>query len=298
MVDHKLIASVLKGFLTFVPGVNCLARVWKRKSKHSGYSAVFCYTLWLSILVKIDERKLIVDLNKIGELGCGGSVGVGICALLTGTKEYFGLEIENNFDKNSNLKLLDDIIDLFRNRTPLPIRFKQLNIKISDKTYPDKLIRPRFNDFVFISELKKDIENNCSINSKHMKIICNWQDNAISNFSFIFSRAVLEHVNNPEKIYRNIDMKLLKGAFMFHDIEFHSHDLTQEVNGQYTISPFVWKIISGNRHFFLNRWTLSDHIKALKSMNFQIVLNESNFVPSSDSTYRDLLGSVLIAKKV
>ena len=111
MTDIMTVKAIAKGLLTYIPGVVNVLDKKKSSTKHSGANAEFCYTLWLSLLEKMHKDGVNPIFERVGELGCGGSVGVGICALLTGTKQYFALEIENHFDRKNNLKLLDEIVE-------------------------------------------------------------------------------------------------------------------------------------------------------------------------------------------
>jgi hypothetical protein len=295
MIDIKIIKAIAKGMLTYIPGVAYILDKKKRTSKHSGSNAEFCYTLWLSILVNFEENGIIPDFEKVGELGSGGSVGIGICALLTGSKQYFALEIEDHYDRENNLKLLDEIVSLFKNKTPISTHYNQLNIKISNYDYPSYLINQRFLDNKFIEELQTDI-NSCCVGSKHFNIIYDWHTKPSLNLDLVFSRAVMEHVNDPNQIYKRLAHNLKPGAFTFHDIEFHSHDITSNINGHLDITKGVWKIIFGERAYFLNRWTLQEHISALENLNYQIIQTRKSTEIDNNSPNEVLIGATVLAK--
>ena len=108
MTDTKLIKALVKGAITYLPGFSNILDKKRSKSIHSCANAGFCYNLWLHILVHLKENEgKISFLKRIGEIGNGGSFGVGICALLTGSKEYYALEIEGAFNVEQNLVLLE-----------------------------------------------------------------------------------------------------------------------------------------------------------------------------------------------
>ena len=88
-----------------MPGIPFLLKMKRAKSKHSSSNAEFCYSLWLSILVLFRENGLNPNLNIVGEIGTGGSMGMGICALLTGSAKYYALELEDVYDKENNLRI-------------------------------------------------------------------------------------------------------------------------------------------------------------------------------------------------
>lgn len=293
MIDKKKIKSIIKGAITFVPFVNLYLNKKKSKTKYSGSNAEFCYSLWLSMLVHFDENNFKPTLKKIGEIGNGGSLGVGICALLTGTEEYFSFELNNYIDREQNLRLLDEIVTLFKNQKEIK-KYEQLNIKINNYKYPSNLISQLNIDETFINEIKTEIENKFE-NSKRIKIINNYTTQN-TEIDFVFSRAVMEHVLNPETIYRFISENIKTSTSMFHDIEFHSHNVTNNINGHYKISKFIWKIIFGNRKYFLNRWDLTKHLNSIKENNFEIIKVAENYKKINNQE-EVCIGTTIIAKR-
>lgn len=295
MIDTKIIKAIAKGIVTYIPGASSILDKKKRTSKHSGSKAEFCYDLWLRILVFLEENSIRPHFKAIGELGSGGSLGVGICALLSGCERYYALEIDSIFDKDQNLKILDDIILLFRNKTRISDKYRQLNIKVSNFEYPENIIEPLFLQENIISEIRNDIINGFR-HSQRITIVKNWVAQPSLNLDFIFSRAVMEHVSSPSNVYSGITVHLKEGSLMFHDIEFHSHGITTKLDGHYKIPNTLWKIIYGKRGYFLNRWSLSEHLKVIIQQKC-IILKVSEHNEKSIDGKDVLIGaSVLIEK--
>jgi hypothetical protein len=294
MVDTKLIKAFIYGFLTFIPGVTTVLRKRKKKSTHSGSSAEFCYALWLSLLVFFKENGVKPELKRIGEIGNGGSFGVGFCAILSGSEEYYALDIEEIFDKDQNLKLLDDIVLLFKKRTAIPNKFNVLNIKINKYEYPEDLINPLFLQKEIISEIRNDILNGFK-GSNRIRIIMNWHISNSLNLDFVFSRAVMEHVFDPNVVYGGIYSQLNQNAYMFHDIELHSHGITKKIDGHYHIPTFVWRIIFGKRTYMLNRWDLEKHLVFIVEAGFKVLKTQKNLI--KDQERMALNGAVILAQK-
>jgi|WetSurMetagenome_2_1015567.scaffolds.fasta_scaffold316530_1 hypothetical protein len=294
MIDVRLIKAILKGIITFIPGVSFFTNIVKKKTKHSGANAEFCYSLWLSILVHLKENGINPDFEKVGELGSGGSAGVGICALLTGTNQFYALEIEDHFDLENNLKLLDEIVSLLQNETMISQTIDQLNIRINDNQFPSDLIKPRYIDNDFINEIREDI-NSFGINSRHLHFIYNWQEKPSLKLDLVLSRAVMEHVAEPKFVYKQLLFNLNKCSYMFHDIEFHSHGITGKTGRYMEINSFVWQIIYGKRDYFLNRWNLDKHLYSLKKFGFEIV--KVNKIVDTKSEIKELLiGATILVK--
>lgn len=294
MVDHKLAISVIKGILTYIPGIGLYIEKKKGKSRHSGSKAKFAYSLWFSMLVLINEKKIGVNYSKIGEVGNGGSLGVAFCALLSGAKEYCSLEIRTYIDFNEQKKLLHDVYQLLKEKTPIT-RYANLNISIENANLPDNLIKttPIEQEKIY-NELLLDL-NKQLINSKYIKLITDWEHHESLNLSFIFSRAVMEHTNNPAQVYSAIANHLKSGEYILHDIEFHSHGLTKTLTGHYEIPEVLWKIITGKRQFFLNRFKLNDHNTAVQDAGFYINFSIPNF--KIQNYKKEMIGGVILARK-
>lgn len=297
MVDAQLFKAVAKGLLTYIPGVTYILDKKKEKSRHSGSQAEFCYALWLSILRHFEESDIQPNVGSVGEIGTGGSLGVGICALLTGSQRFYALEIDQSFDKKLNLNILNDLVILFRNRSKIPDKFKQLNIKANNLDFPDNLVEPMFLNSDLIAEIRNEIENGFSI-QKRIVIVKNWESQTSLALDFIYSRAVMEHVANPGKVYSGASNHLSTDSFMLHDIEFHSHGITKQIDGQHQIHPILWKIIFGKRPFYLNRWKLNDHLLAISQNGFEIISTKMNYFDDSSATGKVLNGATVLAKKL
>jgi hypothetical protein len=268
----------------------------KKGSNHSCSDAEFCYSLWLHILVFLNEHGKIISLDNIGEIGNGGSFGVGICAILTGTKKYYALEIEKRFDIEQNLNLLNDLVVLFEKKTPIK-SFPQLNIKINSTKYPVDIINPCFLDKKIVESLRSDIKTGF-INSEKLFFINNWTKKDSLNLNFIFSRAVLEHVRNPFVVHNAAFYHLKNNCFVIHDIEFHSHGITENPSRYLYIPKIWWKIIFGKREYYINRWTLDLHSSTIKNLNFEIQKIQKTELAYKIQENPIIYGAVIFAQKV
>lgn len=292
-MDTKKLKAIFKGILTFIPLVHHISQKIK-KTKHSSSNAEFCYNLWLRILIQLEDKHVTVKLNKIGELGSGGSFGVGICALLTGAQHYFALEIEKNADIQLNLKLLEELLVLFNNKTPLK-EYSTINIEVPDLSFPEHLIKPNYTDQEFVNEIKNGILSN--FKAGKVTVLDNWLNEPPVKLDFIFSRAVMEHVNDPSSVYRGMKSFLKEKAIVLHDIEFHSHGITNTINGHFAIPRFQWFLIQGRRKYFQNRWTLDAHVNELVLNKFRILhVHKEEYCISGEK--ESLNGASIIAEKI
>lgn len=294
MRDIRIYISIAKGAVTFIPGSVYLLGRKKRTSKHSCSDAEFCYNLWLHILVFLNEKYPGPPPDIIGEIGNGGSFGVGICAILSGSTAYYSLELEDCFNVGENIALLESLVELFKSKRPVSYDPK-INIPLKRSVYPEDLINPRFSDSRFVETLKQDILAGLKKSSR-LIIVRDWHKISSLNLSFIFSRAVMEHVNSPASVYESAVQHIRINSLMLHDIELHSHGITNNPSGHLKIPAKVWRIIYGKRDYFLNRWTLSEHLEELEHQGCDILAVDKKYI--TEGKYKGTLAGVSILVRV
>jgi len=290
MTDFKLVKALLKGTLTYIPGINSILR--NKKSEHSCSDSFFCYNLWLRILVHLHQNGEGHRFCRIGEIGNGGSLGVGLCALLSGSEEYYSFEIKEYSSPELNIKLLDELIILFKNKTPISKKLR-ININVNNLGFPEELIDHKYLDISYIEELRNDL---LSASQKKIHIINNWYNYSSLNLDLIYSRAVLEHVFDPSVVYKSAVNNLSQNRIMLHDIELHSHGVTTDPDGHYNIPEKLWRIIFGKREYYLNRWTYEDHKSEILKQNCSIIATSLHYVQSNKKN-NVLTGVSILAKK-
>lgn len=263
MVERSVLKAIFKGLLTYFPGYERLRFLKKKKSKHSGSDAYFCYTFWLAFLKYLESKNIKADFEVVGELGTAGSFGMGLCALLTGSKMYYALEIEDLFSVDRNLELLEELLTLFRLKSNLSAKYKQLNIPISDFSYPAHLIIPLYEDDGYVQSLRDDIINFAKGKSKRIHLVLNWMNRDADMVDLVISRAVMEHVEYPSKVYSKLNCLIRNNGLMMHDIDLHSHGITKHPIGHLYIPKWMWKLIFGKRIYYLNRYTYKDHMDSV-----------------------------------
>jgi hypothetical protein len=109
MISQVRWQSVAKGVSTFVPGLGRLAN----RSAGSNVGARYFCSVWLRHLPSVAEVRGNPRLDVVAELGHGDSLGLGICALLSGARRYIGLDRVSFGPRADNLALLDELSELF-----------------------------------------------------------------------------------------------------------------------------------------------------------------------------------------
>jgi hypothetical protein len=105
--------------LKSLPGIGLVKNLYKY-SGGATLSARYCYSVWLRHLVLANENGITGVPEKIAELGPGDSLGVGISALISGTNQYVAFDIVQYQPTEVNLKIFDELVELFKNRTDIP----------------------------------------------------------------------------------------------------------------------------------------------------------------------------------
>src|SRR5215216_4420238 len=83
------LTPVARGLLTLVPALHDLLPA--RNVGHTA-SAQYCYGVWLKHLTLLHAHGMTTMPQSLAELGPGDSLGVGMCALLSGSEHYVGLD--------------------------------------------------------------------------------------------------------------------------------------------------------------------------------------------------------------
>jgi len=140
MLDHVTIKSIVKGMLTFIPGWQ-----WIRRSEGGGASSArYCYSVWLRHRILAAKYGFISQPETVAELGPGDSIGTGLAALLSGCKVYLAFDRVPFTALEKNLKIFDELVELFRQRTPIP----------DDAEFPN--LYPRLDHYGFPVDLFSD----------------------------------------------------------------------------------------------------------------------------------------------
>lgn len=291
----KKIKYILKGLGSYLPD---FINKYLPRHQHQFYgrgsirnsltSAHICYSLWLRYLVVLEKNGISTKVDSVAEIGPGDSLGVGLAALLSGVNKYYALDIAQNIFSSDNIKLFDELVELFLKRAPIlnnhdlpkakPVldtyEFPRniLNEKILEQSLNAsriKKIRNMLINLVQKKEIKKD-ENIV------MRYFAPWdKDDVIQKESIdmIFSCAVMEHVEDIDKAYGAMNLWLKKEGIFCHAIDFKSHNTAPGWNGHWTCSDIVWKMIRGKCVYLINREPYSRHISSVNKY-FNIICSE------------------------
>jgi hypothetical protein len=232
-------------------------------------------------LVKAHEAGLDIRLQKIAELGPGDSLGIGLCAVLCGVKEYYAFDIKLHANSERNRKILDELVIMLKRREARPdeAEFPNISPSLREHCFPHHILTDEIlKDSLHperIGDIHKTLYDNRSSKVVHIAYVAPWQGGSLYEsggaLDLVFSQAVMEHVEQVDSTYAEVYKCLRPGGFMSHTIDYKSHGYTSDWNGHWAISEKLWKIVKGNRPYLINRLPHSPHIEAIKKAGFKIV---------------------------
>ena len=269
------IRSLLRGMVTFVPGMKWVGNVG---GGHTA-SATYCYSVWLKHLTLLRANGLHAVPDSVAELGPGGSIGVGLAALLSGARHYVALDVLPHTRIERNLAVFDELVELFRNRAPRPDKgWPDFDAHLDDRLFPSQILTPTLLEKLLAPErlarLRHAITHLGRSNdaTESIEYVAPWSDASViadNSVDLIVSHSVLEHVTDLGNTYRALYRWLRPQGWMSHQIDFKSHGLSTEWNGYRRYSEFVWKLLVGRRPFSINREPCSVHLNYLREMGFE-----------------------------
>jgi len=271
------IKSIIKGLLSYTP----LKRIVIRKGTGGTDSARYCYSVWLRHLVLLYENGMKEHPKIIAELGPGDSLGIGLAALITGAKKYYALDVIKHTDLKSNLKILEELVELFNKKADIPDEreFPELKPKLSNYKFPESLVN-KLADKTKLDLIRKNLNG---LDESLINYIVPWDnfhfpklDNSID---LIYSQAVMEHILDLQNAYKIMYKWLKKGGFISHQIDYKAHETHKIWNGHWKYIDFLWKIIMHGRSYPINRYPHSFHISLIEDAGFNIkkVLKDERF---------------------
>jgi len=231
----------------------------------TGGSSEYSFSVWirhLEILRALGHSQMP---HTVAELGPGSTLGAGIAALLSGSSEYYALDIQNYIGKDSLLNDFESMLTIFKNRHCEGIEFPHhiLTEDILSKSLEESRI----------NSIRNSIIANGS-DSEFIKYYAPWTDEKLIVFEsvdYIFSQCVLEHVDALKECYDAMHKWLRRDGFSSHLVDFQCHSFTKHWNGHWAYSTKEWNSIKGTNDWAINRLPASKHNEFALNAGFQII---------------------------
>jgi Methyltransferase domain len=276
------ILYLLKGLFKNIPGVEKIYNF--HKATGGTNDARYCYSVWLRHIIHAHENGYRQIPNQVAELGPGDSLGIGISALLSGAEKCVALDIVRYTDAKKNLEIFDELITLFRNKTPVPRdpSFSQIQPELNDYSFPHHILT----DSVLAASLHPDrlakirraIEqlDNPDFAAGPDCMICYkvpWTDTAVietGKVDMIISQAVLQHIDDLELTYLSMNRWLKDNGYISHCVDLRSMGTSDNWYGHWSYNDLQWKIVKGRKKYLINRLPYSAHIALARKYGFDI----------------------------
>ena len=228
----------------------------------------------------------------LAELGPGSSLGVGLAAMLSGTRKYWALDVAAYTDTAYNLGIFEALLDMFRRREPVPDdrEFPEVKPRLASYAFPADLLteghmREALGDdrVAAIRRVLRDLvgrpESRSDDGSHEIRYVVPWHGGDIlpdGGADMVLSQAVMEHVEDVEGAYRSLYQWLKPGGIATHQIDFRCHYTARAWNGHWGYSGLTWRLMKGRKPFTINRVPLSRQLAAMRGAGFEIVLARPN----------------------
>ena len=274
------IKYLLKGLLKSVPGVEHFYNFHKETGGTD--NARYCYAVWMRHLLMAWEnghRRIPVS---IAELGPGDSMGIGLSALLSGAEKYYALDVIRYSNVERNLKVFEELINLFRSKATIPHNdeFPNMRPRLTEFSFPDHILTDEqlaiLLDEKRLNRIREAIRS-CEQPQPDAEAMISyqvpWADASVirkESVDMIISQAVLQHVNDLKGTYESMNAWLRKDGLMSHNIDLKSMGASDLWYGHWTYSDLEWKIVKGRKKYLINREPYSVHMRLAEENGFKV----------------------------
>lgn len=278
--------ALLKGLGTFVPFFSGFAN----RTTGGTLSSRYCYSVWMRHLRLVAAAGPFRMPHCVAELGPGDSLGIGLSALLSGINCYFALDRKDHASLKNNLAILDELVELFRQKEPIPddVEFPGVFPKLDSYDFPGDILNDGWLTHCLTPErlvsIRRGLEGSAAPDEVvTLRYFAPWDDSAAilpESVDWIFSQAVLEHVDFPAEAYLSLWKWLRPGGLMSHAIDYGSHGLSGDWDGHRTAGDFIWHLVRGRRPYLINRYLHSAQVEMLSASGFRLLSETRLAAPS------------------
>jgi hypothetical protein len=281
-MDAETLRLVLGGLKSYFPVLHA-----GHKGAEGHTSGAYCYSVWMRHLSLITKAVPSFAPRVVVELDPGDSLGIGCAALLSGADQYIALDDVIRADAEHDLKVLDELVDLFEHHAPIPDgrMFPNLKPKLSSYGFPNRIFtddgprRIRL-DPARLRKIRSALVERPDVLYDNLPIgyTAPWGPRTVDRQSvdLVITQAVLQDMpHEPAKselagAFQAMSRWLRKGGVMSHQINFAFPGGAQW-NHHWRYSDAAWRLVRGNRPFFENRVPLSEYLALCEEYDFEVV---------------------------
>lgn len=244
-------------------------------------SARYCYSVYLRHRVLAGRLGFTQVPRSVVELGPGDSLGIGLMALLTGAERYWAIDAVRHASPATNVQVFDGLVELLNQRAPIPTGGGCAEVRpvLADFAFPRALFPDDLLARCLQPERVRALRDQLLGGGEGPQVhyLAPWgaldgiDDGSVD---WVFSQAVLEHVDKLPETYQQVARCLRPGGWMTHQIDFRCHDTAREWNGHLRYPDWLWALMRGNRPWFVNRVSCTRHLQLLADAGVMVVLAE------------------------
>lgn len=266
--------KLVRSLLTHIPFIN---KLLVKLGTGGTCSARYCYSVWMRHFVLANNSDRFIP-KVVAELGPGDSLGIGLCALISGAERYYALDAAKFSNLDDNIKIFDELVELFRSRSDIPDanEFPLIVPTLESYKFPDFIYTEEHLAYC-LSEERINLIRESLLNENKpdnmITYIVPWSINSPiekESIDFIYSQAVLEHVDSIEDTFEALNLWLKPTGKMSHSIDFRSHNTAACWNGHWGHSDFIWSLFKGKSSLLINREPISAFVKLIEKHNLKI----------------------------
>jgi hypothetical protein len=242
---------------------------------------MYCYSVWLRHLSLANRYVHGFRPQSVVEVGPGDSIGVGLAAILAGARQYCGLDAFEYASAETNVRVLDELVDLFRRRTPIPDEtvFPKLYPRLKDYSYPTGLIDEGLNERLSDASLAR---LRLALGSKTVdspiSYRCPWLADSVGSQTadMVLTQVALEYMEHSphnDDLTHNLRAMaawLKPGGVMSHQIDL-SCPAGAPWNHHWAYGSLKWQLIRGRRPSFENRVPLSAYLHLIEGLGLRVM---------------------------
>jgi len=299
----------LKGIATYLPaGISRFLPRHQRQFEGRGLRAYAgksqvargYYSVWMRTLSMLHEHGALGRIETVGEIGPGDSIATGIAMLLSGANRYIGLDIVPTAHNFNNEEILDEMIELFKGREPIPdnAEYPKSRPYLSSYAFPSPILtEEKLAELLSderIGHIRQAIRTMQSgkgadpQNPIRIEYLVPWTDAEVirdceQTIDLIISSAAMEHVDDVPLAYASAARLLAPEGIIVSTIDYKGHDSAGLWNGHWAYGDASWRLVRGKTSYFINRWSHSMHLEELRKL-FTVVkdvrfLRENQLAP-------------------
>jgi len=261
-------------------------------SEAHALQAKYCYGVWLSHLKNSYQPSGWDEIPKsVAEVGPGEALGVGLAALISGVERYRTFDVVQLVEPGNHLPLVDQLVELFRNREPSPQPFPS-NI-LTDRHLEGAMEPGRI---AAIREAAAAIDDG-KYGGEMLSYTVPWVTGGLGRdgeYDLVLSQAALMYEPNLEMIYAEISRVLRTGGCTSNQIDFSCAGATKDWDGHRLVSDSIWGLLTARRPYYVSRRSPAEHIRAMEEAGLKVLAVErTKRAPSCDRNalsprFRDL----------